>query len=90
MNTVTSIKTLVCVSMLSVPNKPHGFCGRRATCLLTYFSVINGSGPAYLSELLHVMSIHPVSYTPLYLWHPHAKDGAVYSQGSWLLHFLVP
>ena len=32
------------------------------------FSAIGGSGPAYLSELLHVYT--PVLYTTLFFWHP--------------------
>ena len=34
------------------------------------FSAINGSSPAYLSELLHV---NTVSYTVLLFWYPHAE-----------------
>ena len=37
------------------------------------FSAINGSGPAYLSEPLHVF-IHSVSYTTLFFWHPHVEN----------------
>ena len=42
------------------------------------FNAINGSGPAYLSELLHVYI--PSSYTTLFFWHLHAENPAIQTQ----------
>ena len=51
------------------------------------FSAINGSGPAYLSELLHIYTpsctLHSSSDT-----HINAKNPAIQTQDSGLSHFL--
>ena len=55
----------------------------KVTCMC--FSAISGSGPAYLSELLH-------AYTPshtLFFWHPHPENPTIQMQDSWLLHLLL-
>ena len=53
----------------------------------TCFSAVNGSSPAYLSELLHV-------YTPSRTLRsssdtPHAGNPTIQTQDSWLSHFLL-
>ena len=49
------------------------------------FNAMNGYGPAYLSELLHVYN----PYTTLFFWHPHAGNPTIQTQGSWLSHLLL-
>ena len=51
------------------------------------FSAINGSGPAYLSEVL--TCLHSVSYTALFFWHPHAGNPTIQTQDSWLSYLLL-
>ena len=51
------------------------------------FNAMHGSGPAYLSELLHVL--HSVSYTAIFFWHTHAENPAIQTQESWLSCFLL-
>jgi len=56
----------------------------KVTCV--YFIAINGSGPAYFSELLHVYTL---SHTLLFFRHPHAENPEIHTQDSWLSHLLL-
>ena len=50
-----------------------------------FFNAINSSGPAYLSELLHVYTLSR-TYTTLFFWHPYAENPTIQTQDSWLSH----
>ena len=47
------------------------------------FNATNGSGPAYLSELLHV---YTPSHTKLFFWHTHDENPTIQTRDSWLSH----